>query len=240
MNKISRRLLLQLFGSTGIAFLFNEKFAIGGNLPQIDHLLLGSSDLESTMIWFEQKTGVKPVIGGSHPGRGTRNALVSLGEQRYLELIAPDPVQRDIKSDMDLQKLTQPRLITWAAATSDIDATANIAHKAGYEIFGPRDGSRKRPDGKVLKWKTVGVQTQFAANGVDPFPFFIQWTADSVHPSVDSPKGCTLQSFQIGHPDSKGLKVALEKFGLSTEVNRADTVQLIAVLNTPKGIVKLS
>jgi hypothetical protein len=95
----------------------------------VDHLLLGASDLDAGIAWLEKLTGVKAVAGGSHPGRGTRNALIALGGKRYLEIIAPDPAQQIYDFQIDLRQLTTPRLITWAAATGDINALAQRARR---------------------------------------------------------------------------------------------------------------
>jgi Glyoxalase-like domain len=183
--------------------------------------------------------GVKAAVGGSHPGRGTRNALASLGGRRYLEIIAPDPRQTAYDFHPDLRELGGPRLVTWAALTTDIAATAERARRAGLQVFGPTDGSRARPDGKLLRWKTLAVQTGFGAQGVEPVPFFIEWAGDSPHPSQDSPRGCELLSFELGHPEPAGLIGVLRKLGIGAEVRGAEEARLRATLKTPKGEVVL-
>jgi len=155
----TRREWLRLCAAAGASGMF----VTGSDAPEslvaavsaVDHLLLGVADLDRGIAWVETTTGVKAVIGGSHPGVGTRNALASLGGRRYLEIIAPDPAQKDFNFRTDVRKLSEPRLIAWAAGTSDIDAVAKKARTAGYQTFGPQGGSRARPDGKVLRWKTL-------------------------------------------------------------------------------------
>lgn len=200
----------------------------------VDHFLLGAADLDRAIALVEAKTGVRAAIGGSHPGVGTRNALMSLGGKRYLEIIAPDPAQSTYTFRTDLRALAEPRLIGWAAVSNDIEALANMARAAGRPVFGPRDGSRLRPDGKALRWKTLGVG-QMATDAVEPLPFFIEWAADSVHPSQDSPKGCELEAFAIEHPTPGVVADALKVLGIDAKTEQAARVALVATLKTPRG-----
>jgi Glyoxalase-like domain len=242
-NRSTRREWLRLCAGAGAyGFLVSPARAgesLAPAVSAVDHLLLGAADLDRGIAWVEKVTGVRPAAGGSHPGVGTRNALLSLGGQRYLELIAPDPAQKDFRFHIDVRKLSEPRLITWAAATDDAEGLAKKARAAGYSIFGPREGSRARPDGRTLRWKTVGVTTELGGDGVEPIPFFIEWAGASVHPSQDSPKGCELTTFEIEHPRPDAVKDMLAKLGIEAKVGAGTSVRLSAALRTPKGTLKL-
>jgi hypothetical protein len=205
----------------------------------VDHLLLGASDLDRGIAWVEQRTGVKPAIGGVHPGRGTRNALLSLGDGKYLEVIAPDPAQTTYTFQIDVRALTEPKLITWAAGATDIEAVARRAKTAGYQVFGPMDGSRARPDGTKLAWRTLGIANGFAAGGIEPIPFFIQWSSGTVHPSVDSPKGCALRELRMTHPNASAVTTVLGAVGIEADVAGAPEASIHATITTPKGLVHL-
>ncbi len=204
-----------------------------------DHLLLGVADLDRGIQWVEERTGVRPVVGGSHPGRGTRNALLSLGTKQYLEIIAPDPAQSTYTFQIDLRALTEPRLVTWAAATTDIDGVARGAKAAGQAVFGPSDGSRARPDGRLLKWRSLGVASSLAVGVVEPIPFFIQWAADAVHPATDSPGGCQLKALRIAHPQPAAVVGVLKAVGIDADVALASGAELHATVSTAKGVIEL-
>jgi len=208
-------------------------------LSAVDHLLLGVSDRDRGIAWVEQRTGVRAAIGGSHPGVGTCNALLSLGARHYLEIIAPDPAQAAYNFHIDVRQLAEPRLITWAAATNDIEAVAKAARDAGYQLFGPRAGSRQTPTGKLLRWRTLGVFNKLGAGGVEPVPFFIEWAPDSRHPSEDAPAGCELQSVHFQHPNFSSLAAALKGLGIEGKISQSGAVRLTATLKTAKGPVEL-
>src|SRR5579863_666599 len=121
---LSRRAFLGLGGASVFAapWFFAEgqgqvdSLLIGQVPPLLDHILLGCGDLQSGIEFVEQHTGVRAAMGGVHPGRGTQNALLSLGTRRYLEIIAPDPAQHtDNALAAKVQSLTEPRLVGWAA-----------------------------------------------------------------------------------------------------------------------------
>jgi len=228
---VSRRLFLLLTSGAVVAPSMLLAESEGPSL--LDHILLGSADLQGGIAFVEQHTGVRATFGGVHPGRGTQNALLSLGERRYLEIIAPDPAQPGAKNPLasNLHSLAEPRLVGWAAHPGSISAFAEKLRAAEIKFEGPTPGSRKRPDGQLLKWQTVSLAD--TSSGL--LPFFIEWSQDSVHPSVDAPKGCALISFAAETPDPEKLASTLKALNLGLPVKKGEQYRLHAVISGPKG-----
>jgi hypothetical protein len=202
----------------------------------LDHLLLGISDLDGGVRWMQDKAGVQAAKGGCHPGAGTRNALVSLGNLQYVEIISLDPTQKQAGRMAALvHDLMIPQLIAWAVATKDIDASSQQIQAAGYQIEGPSKGERVKPNGGVLKWKTLRVLSRFG----DVIPFFIEWDAAVTHPSQDAPSGCSLEAFEIEHPEADPVQTMLLQLGIRAAIRQSNRPRLKAILSTPKGIVEL-
>ena len=206
----------------------------------VDHLLLGTRDLDAGIEWVAKTFGVKAAVGGSHPGRGSRNALIAFRQRRYLEIIAPDPAQPPENLTRNLRTLEEPRLIAWASASTDLSALAKRLQERGQRVTGPLDGARIRPDGGKLVWRTLSLEEAFEQDGADPIPFFIQWSPESSHPSQDSPQGCDVIGFAIEHPKADAVRALLAQAGIDADVRQAKSCRLIATLDTPKGRVVLS
>jgi hypothetical protein len=203
----------------------------------LDHIIVGIDDLDRGIGWMEEHTGVRAVFGGVHPGRGTRNALLSLGPRKYLEIMAPDPQQPSQSWYKEVRTLREPRLVGWAAHTEDITTLAKKALAAGFAIDGPNDGSRVRPDGKTLRYKLFTLKDD--RGGLLPF-IFIEWSRESVHPSADAPAGCTLARFLLQSPAPQELAKACQDLGLDVAVEHGEKPLLRARIGSPRGDVELT
>jgi catechol 2,3-dioxygenase-like lactoylglutathione lyase family enzyme len=232
--EISRRLFLTFAGGA----LVLPRFVIGDeSVPSLlDHILLGCSDLQRGIDFVEERTGVRAAFGGVHPGRGTQNALLSLGERRYLEIIAPDPKQNGPTSHPQLATMTEPRLIGWAAHPGDLGAFAKKLGDAGVAFEGPTPGSRKQPDGRVLSWRTLTLKDD--RGGL--LPFFIEWSTDSKHPSEDAPHGCKLESFAAVSPHPDGLLDVFKTLGVGMPVERGEKEHFLTKISSSKGSFEIS
>src|SRR5712675_999262 len=221
MQTIRRRSFIAV--TAGAAFTPLLIWAASEVPSLLDHILFGCNDLDHGIDFVEQRTGVRAAFGGVHPGRGTRNALLALGKSRYLEIIAPDPKQDRIegfaqKQVAHLKQLTLPHLIGWAAHPGDLEKFSVRLREAGIPFDGPRAGSRQRPDGKLLQWKTLNLKDD--RDGL--LPFFIEWSSDSLHPSEDAPKGCRLTHFAGLTPEIDQLTKIADLLQLDLSFSRGD------------------
>src|SRR5215469_13219028 len=101
----------------------------------IDHLIYGAPDLAGAVADVEERLGVRAQAGGQHVGLGTHNALLALGPQTYLEIIAPDPGQPEPSAPrpFGIDGLSSGGLVGWAIACRDINAAVVRARSCGYD-----------------------------------------------------------------------------------------------------------
>lgn len=205
--------------------------------PEIDHLILGCSQLDQGIRWVKERFGIEPIVGGRHPDYGTHNALVSIGEMSYLEIMAPDPAAASLpeRSLFGLRELSAPRLVTWVLRRGPIEESAELVDAAGVAMGQVLPGMRQRPDGSIISWKLTDPYADRLGGAV---PFLITW-GDSIHPALTAPRIGTLASLAIESPWVERLERALRTLDLTVPVTQAPRTQLYATIRTPSGDVLL-
>jgi hypothetical protein len=81
----------------------------------------------------------------------------------------------------------------------------------------------------VLRWRATGGAP---AGGL--VPFLICW-GDTEHPASSAPRGLSLKSLQIEHPDPLSLAPVLTALGVDIDVTAAAAPALVAHLSGPTG-----
>jgi Glyoxalase-like domain len=234
MRQISRRVFN--LAATGLMVAPHWAWPASGKVPKsLDHVILGCNDLDAGVDYVYRHTGVRAAAGGVHPGAGTKNALLSLGELRYLEIIAPDPLQSASTDPRHVASLKNPALVGWAVHRRDLNEFASTLRSRGVECVGPKPGSRSRPNGTTLNWKSLTLTDD--SDGV--LPFFIEWDGNSLHPSVDAPTGCRLTAISIATPEPAQLQALLDKLQLDVQIRHARELHLTATIMGPKGSMTL-
>lgn len=199
----------------------------------VDHVLWASPDLDDGVAALRDRTGFAAVPGGSHPGWGTRNALVGLGGE-YLEVLATDPVQEGGWLADEVRGLDGPTMSRWALRSDDLDGLVARVRSAGLRTD-PVAMSRTTPAGVTLRWRIAVVHGHGLGRMV---PFVIDWL-DTPHPTTSlAPQG-SLVEVAIGHPSPGALRGVLDVLGVAPVVQAAPTASLQVTLDSPLGRVTL-
>ena len=205
---------------------------------KLDHLILGISDLQKGIEDFEKLTGVRPIFAGVHPNIGTHNALISLGDGVYFEIIAPQIPNQTLQGPFrGFEHSIELSVVGWviSAPMDEVKTMLSTAQKSYTPV---QRGSRKAPNGDLLQWESLFMM---ADDQILMDPFFITWDTSTIHPSLSNPMGCTLSDYTVaGLSDDlliKGINHIDQPFRLLASDKSAGSLVSVG-LNTPKGYVK--
>lgn len=212
---------------------------------KLDHLVVGAATLDEGVAYVEQKLGVVVPYGGIHPGMGTHNHLVKLGEEIFLEIIAVNPDSRvpdrprwfsldEPGFQNSLRK--SPRLVTWVVNTMDIFERVK---DAACSFGTPEILTRGH-----LSWQfALPADGRLLGGGM--LPYIIQWQT-SEHPATGmADVGLRLISLTAYHAHPVWFEKVLASIGAEKvieirEVNSEKKQSLEAVISTPLGERTLS
>lgn len=204
---------------------------------QVDHIVYATPDLDLGIRQMEELLGITATPGGRHPGWGTHNALISLGPDSYLEIIGPDPgsPKPEQPRPFQIDGVSAPRLVTWAAKGSRLAELVSRAKQQGLLLGDVMSMSRRTPDGELLSWQLTNPLV-IAADGI--IPFFIDW-GSTRHPATVAAQGACLVSLRAEHPDAAQVTGSLDALGLALPVAAGPKPMLLATIDCPKGRVEL-
>ncbi len=211
---------------------------------ELDHLIYAVPDLEDAIAEFERRLGLAPHFGGRHPGLGTRNAILPLEGEVYVELMAidPDSPAPEHPRPFGLDELETSRLVNWAVRSHAIEVDVAAARDRGFDPGLVIAMTRDEPSGETIHWQ-LSIRREPFGDGL--IPFVIDWGA-SPHPSLSEDRTANrgaeqsrLMHFSATHPDPPAIHDALAAMGVELEIQLASTAELEARLEGPRGSLVL-
>ncbi len=165
---------------------------------RVDHVSYAAEHdgLQATADRLAKLIGVDPVDGGVHPRFGTRNVILPLAHERYVEIV--ECLDHPASDKALFGQAVRSRSEAgggWLGWVVSVDDIATVEDRLGREAV---SGNRYRPDGVELRWRQIGIKGLMS----DPqLPYFVQWEDSSLHPSVGAQTAVTIDGLQIaGHP----------------------------------------
>jgi len=123
----------------------------------IDHVVILVNDLDAAIADY-RVLGFTVVPGGEHADGLSHNALISLADGSYLELIAfkrPPPDEHLFAQGYRAGE----GIVTFALLPTDIANDLKEIRARGLEMDGPFPGGRMRPDSRRVEWQTATPRT---------------------------------------------------------------------------------
>ncbi|WP_219105634.1 VOC family protein [Austwickia sp. TVS 96-490-7B] len=147
---------------------------------RVDHVSYAAEKdgVRATADRLAAQLGVRAVNGGVHPSFGTRNVILPMAHERYVEVVEPLDHPATDKAPFGQAVKTACEAgggwMGWVVRVEDIAAVEQRLDRASDE------GHRVFPDGRRLDWRQIGVHGLIN----DPqLPYFIHFLNPELHPS---------------------------------------------------------
>ena len=204
----------------------------------IDHIVYAVPNLEKAMDDFEKLTGIRPIFGGYHTTQGTKNAIVNLGNQAYLEILAVDDENTKISAPrwMGIDFIKLAKITRWALKSTDLLHDSTVLKNYHSEMGGIQGGKRKMTNGQSLKWEMI---MPLSYPMVELAPFFVDWQHSEAHPTDAMPDQCQLLGLHFTHPNPEELMQQLSQLNLDWTISSSKNVSIKMDIQTPKGRIRL-
>jgi hypothetical protein len=204
---------------------------------RLDHVSYACApgELAEVVQRIGSELGAAFVDGGIHPSFGTRNFILPLADNVYVEVVAAldhpaaekAPFGRAVRHRAD----EGGGWLGWVVAVDDI---APVEARLGRESV---SGHRIRPDGAQLRWRQIGVLDLMDDSQL---PYFIEWQTEECHPACDGGP-VTLTSIEL-NGDATTLSTWLDTPDLPTQISWVDDDEpgIVACgFQTPRGFVRV-
>ncbi|MBI5651617.1 MAG: VOC family protein [Chloroflexi bacterium] len=141
-------------------------------LTGFDHFIIFVNDLDAAMQTF-RRLGFDARAGGEHPAFGSHNALIALADGAYIELVA---FKNPALAETTFWRAGVDKLRVGAGFGGYVLGSDNLANDVaqirarGISATDPNPGSRARPDGQRVEWRTSLLND----SPVGALPFLIE------------------------------------------------------------------
>jgi hypothetical protein len=175
---------------------------------EIDHVILGCTDLDAAMEDFEKVTGTKPVMVVSLNGLGTKSARIAFESCCFIEIVGPDPKQTCTSALKEsLEKLPPGKTVPIGYAVRHSrasDMKDEEFKKLGFECDQVTMVAKDR--GMPWKWDMIFLEGHGDGGLV---PYYVNW-GEAHHAAGRLPIVGTLDSVIVRAPSSHKLHELLD------------------------------
>lgn len=142
----------------------------------VDHLMFatGPDGLKADAERLAATLGIKYKDGGFHPRFGTRNHIIPLADERYIEVVEvldhPAADKAPFGQAVRARSEMGGGWLGWVVSVDDLSPFERRLERESVP------GSRQFPDGRRLEWNQIGIKGLIN----DPqLPYFLQWHSDA-------------------------------------------------------------